>query len=79
MTGKSNLDWSRLKVVGLASILAFILTYIATSSTFITPLYKAETIIYVPLFIPARQMENQGIGFASDKEIDGHIQILIFQ
>lgn len=77
MAQQINLDWSKFKLIGIVASLAFILTYVGTSRAFITPLYKAETIIYVPLFIPARQMENQGIGFASDKEIDGHIQILI--
>ncbi|MGB0432570.1 MAG: hypothetical protein ACPGLV_18985, partial [Bacteroidia bacterium] len=60
----------------IAGALASMVVYIATSSAFIKPLFKSETIIYVPLFVPARQMENQGIGFASDKEISGHIQIL---
>ena len=63
-----------------AFIFAFIsclCTYLLSSSLIVTPKFQSETIIYVPLFVPARQMEQQGIGFASDREIDGHIQILI--
>lgn len=61
----------------IVGMIAFAATYLLTSPMVLTPMYEAETIIYVPLFVPARQMEQQGIGFASDKEIDGHIQILI--
>ncbi|MFY0674463.1 MAG: hypothetical protein JXQ87_13765 [Bacteroidia bacterium] len=63
--------------IAIVGILSMVLVYVATSPMFFTPKFKSETIIYVPLFVPARQMENQGIGFASDKEINGHIQILI--
>lgn len=61
----------------LLGFFSMVIVYAATSPIFFTPKFKSETIIYVPLFVPARQMENQGIGFASDKEISGHIQILI--
>ncbi|MBI1182784.1 hypothetical protein GC194_00835 [bacterium] len=77
MNDSKKLDFPNVKTIFILGTLGFVLTYFATSSWFITPMYQSETIIYVPLFVPARQLENQGIGFASDKEIDGHIQILI--
>lgn len=58
------------------AIVTMALTYLFTGPAIITPLYKAESIFYVPLTIPSKQIEQQGIGFASDREIDGHIQIL---
>ncbi len=64
-----------LKTLAIGAVVTGILTWLATSPFFITPLYRAEALIYVPLTIPSRQVEQQGIGFASDIEIDGHIQI----
>jgi uncharacterized protein involved in exopolysaccharide biosynthesis len=64
-----------LKTLAIGVVVTGILTWLATSPFFITPLYRAEALIYVPLTIPSRQIEQQGIGFASDIEIDGHIQI----
>lgn len=57
------------------AVITGILTWFVSSPFFITPLYRSEAVIYVPLTIPSRQTEQQGIGFASDIEIDGHIQI----
>lgn len=57
------------------AVVTGLLTWLVTSSLVITPLYRSEAVIYVPLTIPSRQIEQQGIGFASDIEIDGHIQI----
>ena len=76
MNTKSRFFGSYTYIV-VVGFLAMITVYLATSPMFFTPKFESETIIYVPLFVPARQMENQGIGFASDKEISGHIQILI--
>ncbi len=39
-------------------------------------MYQSESLIFVPLTILSKQIEQQGIGFASDREIDAHIQIL---
>jgi uncharacterized protein involved in exopolysaccharide biosynthesis len=50
--------------------------YLATSPVFIRPIYQSESLIFVPLTILSKQIEQQGIGFASDREIDAHIQIL---
>lgn len=64
-----------LKTLVIGAIITGALTWMVTSSLFITPLYRSEALIYVPLTIPSKQIEQQGIGFASDIEIDGHIQI----
>ncbi len=55
---------------------SFVLVYLLTAPLFIRPLYKAEALIYVPLTLFSQQFDQQGIGFASDAEIDGHIQML---
>lgn len=64
-----------LKTLAIGVVVTGILTWLVTSPLFVQPLYKAEALIYVPLTIPSKQIEQQGIGFASDIEIDGHIQI----
>jgi uncharacterized protein involved in exopolysaccharide biosynthesis len=64
-----------IKTLAIGALITGVISYMATSPFFITPLYRAEALIYVPLTIPSRQIEQQGIGFASDIEIDGHIQI----
>lgn len=58
------------------ALITGILVIFATSRIFIKPLFSSEALIYVPLTIPSKQIEQQGIGFASDIEIDGHIQML---
>lgn len=60
----------------LGSLLSGGLVYLLTSPWIIQPHYQSEALIYVPLTILVKQIEQQGIGFASDVEIDGHIQIL---
>lgn len=57
-------------------VITFALTYMATSPLLIKPLYQAESIIFVPLTLFNKQFDQQGIGFGSSAEIDGHIQIL---
>jgi uncharacterized protein involved in exopolysaccharide biosynthesis len=52
------------------------LVYLLSSPRIIKPLYQSEALIYVPLTVLTKQLEQHGIGFASDVEIDGHIQIL---
>jgi uncharacterized protein involved in exopolysaccharide biosynthesis len=64
-----------LKTLAIGVVVTGTLTWLVTTSVFITPLYRSEALIYVPLTIPSKQIEQQGIGFASDIEIDGHIQI----
>lgn len=61
-------------LVGMAA--SFILVYVFSSSLFVRPLYRAEAVIFVPLTLFSQQFDQQGIGFASDAEIDGHIQML---
>ncbi len=55
---------------------SFVLVYLLTAPLFMRPLYKAEALIFVPLTLFSEQFDQQGIGFASDAEIDGHIQML---
>ncbi len=65
------LKWLLIGAVG-----SFVLAYLLTAPFFIRPLYKAEALIFVPLTLFSQQFDQQGIGFASDAEIDGHIQML---
>ena len=60
----------------IGSIASFLLVYLLSSSLFVRPLYRSEAIIFVPLTLFSQQFDQQGIGFASDAEIDGHIQML---
>lgn len=60
----------------LGSVACAILVFIVTSSWITKPLYESEVIVYVPLTILSQQLNQQGIGFASDREIDWYIQIL---
>ncbi|MBE0661985.1 MAG: hypothetical protein IH597_05910 [Bacteroidales bacterium] len=60
----------------IGALITGLLVYIITSPRFIKPLYQSEALIYVPLTVLSKQLEQQGIGFANDVEIDGHIQIL---
>jgi len=53
-----------------------VLTYFITSPIFVKPMYRSEAIIYVPLTLFTQQFDQHGIGFGSNVEIDGHIQIL---
>jgi uncharacterized protein involved in exopolysaccharide biosynthesis len=64
------------KTLLIGAVITGVIAYVATSPIFIKPLYRSEALIYVPLTIPSKHIEQQGIGFASDIEIDGHIQIL---
>ena len=57
-------------------VIVCLAAYLATSPVFIRPMYQSESLIFVPLTILSKQIEQQGIGFASDREIDAHIQIL---
>ncbi len=65
-----------LKRVIIGSFACALLVYIVTSPWIIKPLYESEVIVYVPLTILSQQLNQQGIGFASDREIDWYIQIL---
>lgn len=64
------------KRAALGSIACAIFVLIATSPLFMKPVYESEVIVYVPLAILSQQLTQQGIGFASDREIDWYIQIL---
>jgi capsular polysaccharide biosynthesis protein len=65
-----------MKRASLGAFACAVLVFIVTSSWFIKPLYESEVIVYVPLAILSQQLNQQGIGFASDREIDWYIQIL---
>ena len=70
--------WQRklVKRALLGAIACALLIFGITSRWIIRPLYEAEVIVYVPLTILSQQLNQQGIGFASDREIDWYIQIL---
>ena len=51
-----------LRILLIGALIAAILTYFITSPIFIKPLYQSEALIYVPLIIPTKQIEQQGIG-----------------
>jgi len=65
-----------LKKAVLGAIVCTISVYFATLPFFIKPLYESEVIVYVPLTIQSQQLNQQGIGFANQQEIDWYIQIL---
>ncbi len=69
-----NRKFIKWMIIGMVAV--FVFTFLLTSSIMIKPLYRSEAIIYVPLTLFSHQYEQQGIGFASDAEIDGHIQML---
>jgi uncharacterized protein involved in exopolysaccharide biosynthesis len=60
----------------IGSVVCAFLVFIITSPMIIEPLRESEVIVYVPLTILSHQLNQQGIGFASDREIDWYIQIL---
>jgi len=64
------------KRIIIGSVACALLVYIITSPWIIKPLHESEVIVYVPLTILSQQLNQQGIGFASDREIDWYIQIL---
>lgn len=70
--------WQRklIKRAVAGSLICALLIFALTSRVIIKPLYEAEVIVYVPLTILSQQLNQQGIGFASDREIDWYIQIL---
>ena len=66
----------KLIVIAGGMLASGLLVWIFTSALFIKPLYQSEALIYVPLTMFSVQYDQQGIGFGSDSEISGHIQIL---
>jgi uncharacterized protein involved in exopolysaccharide biosynthesis len=58
------------------ALFTFLLVYLFTAPAFIKPQYQSEAIIFVPLTLFTQQFAQEGIGFGSAAEIDGHIQIL---
>lgn len=75
-----NISWilqiKFIKRAVIGTVVTSILILLVTLPSFIKPLYEAEVIIYVPLTILSQQLNQQGIGFANDHEIDLYIQIL---
>lgn len=70
--------WQRklIKRAVVGAVICALLIFAFTSRWIIRPLYESEVIVYVPLTILSQQLNQQGIGFASDREIDWYIQIL---
>ncbi|MEX0986740.1 MAG: hypothetical protein WD052_04620 [Bacteroidales bacterium] len=66
----------KLIVITVGMVVTGLLAWLFTSALFIKPLYQSEALIYVPLTMFSEQYEQQGIGFGSDPEISGHIQML---
>lgn len=62
--------------LALGAVITGVLSYFITSPIFVKPMYRSEAILYVPLTLFSQQFDQQGIGFGSNVEIDGHIQIL---
>lgn len=62
--------------LALGAVITGVLSFFITSPVFVKPMYRSQAIIYVPLTLFSQQFDQQGIGFASNVEIDGHIQIL---
>ncbi|MCH8555760.1 MAG: hypothetical protein LAT76_11415 [Schleiferiaceae bacterium] len=60
----------------LISFVVGLLSFLFTGPRFITPKYTAECVFFVPLTLLSKHIEQQGIGFAEEVEIDAHIQIL---
>ncbi len=50
--------------------------FLVTLPGIIKPLYQSEVIVYAPLAILSQQLNQQGIGFGDEKEIDWYIQTL---
>lgn len=70
--------WHRkfVKKAGFGALACALLVFVVTCPLILKPLHEAEVIVYVPLTILSQQLNQQGIGFASDREIDWYIQIL---
>ncbi|HEY4788488.1 MAG TPA: hypothetical protein VIH57_20700 [Bacteroidales bacterium] len=77
---KEDITWIRKAIfswkTGIGLVICIVLIYLATMPLLITPLFESEAIVYVPLTIPNQQINQQGIGFAGDHEVDAYIQIL---
>ncbi len=77
---KEEISWllrrNFLKWLAIGAFISFLLVYLFSSPLFLKPLYRSEALIFVPLTLFSQQYDQQGIGFAGDAEIDGHIQIL---
>jgi len=70
------LRYNFIKKAALGALTFGIVVYIFTLPIFIKPLYESEIIVYVPLSIISQQLSQQGMGFASDHEIEWYIQLL---
>jgi len=65
-----------LKNAIIGAVISALLVLLFTMPFIIKPNYESEVIVFVPLTILSQQLNQQGIGFASEKEIDWYIQIL---
>ncbi len=77
---QEDLSWiwntAFLKRLAVGSVVTALLVYIITMPFMIKPRYESETIVYAPLTILSQQINQQGIGFGNDREIDMYIQVL---
>jgi capsular polysaccharide biosynthesis protein len=77
---KDELSWllnsGFLRWLIIGTTITFVLVYLVSSPIVIKPVYQAESVIFIPLTLFNKQFDQQGIGFGSQAEIDGHIQIL---
>lgn len=77
---KDEVSWllrrTTLRWLFSGTIASFFLVWAFTLPVFIQPAYRSQALIFVPLTLFTQQFEQHGIGFASDAEIDGHIQVL---
>jgi uncharacterized protein involved in exopolysaccharide biosynthesis len=65
-----------LKRAIVGSVISFVLVLIITMPLIMKPLYESETIVYAPLTLFSQQLNQHGIGFAGEQEIEYYIQIL---
>jgi uncharacterized protein involved in exopolysaccharide biosynthesis len=70
------LETKFLKIAFLGTVITVIAVYLITMPALIKPVYESEAIVYAPLTVLSQQLNQQGIGFANDKEVDWYIQIL---
>jgi uncharacterized protein involved in exopolysaccharide biosynthesis len=69
-----NVKFLKRAVIG---VIICILSVCIFTMPFLVPAeYESETIVYAPPAILPQQLNQQGIGFGNDKEIDWYIQVL---
>jgi capsular polysaccharide biosynthesis protein len=72
----SIINFKFLKKAIIGASICLLLIYLATLPFILKPKYESEAIVYVPLTLLSQQLNQHGIGFGNDKEIDLYIQLL---